>query len=227
MLLGRLGQLFGYGALARMLKVLACLSVIIPAQQVQGQTVAILGDSLIAGYGLAPQDGFVSQMQDRLAQDGWGGMLLNAGVSGDTSAGGLARLDWTLGDDVDALVVLLGGNDFLRGIDPVTTRANLTALVERATDRGVPVLLMGMIAPPNFGPDYKAQFDAIYPDLAAAFDLALIPDFLGPVRQHADDPARMQQLLQGDGIHPSRAGVALIVEELAPQFSAFLAAIRS
>ena len=131
-------------------------------------TLVALGDSLTEGYGLPPDQGLVPQLQAWLTTQGAEVTVVNAGVSGDTTAGGVSRLDWTLTPDVDAVIVTLGGNDMLRGIDPATSRANLETILQGITARGLPFLLVSMQAPGNYGPDYKAEFDAIYPELAAA-----------------------------------------------------------
>jgi acyl-CoA thioesterase-1 len=179
-------------------------------------TIAALGDSLTAGYGLAPEEGFVPQLEAWLRAQGDEVRLVNAGVSGDTTAGGLSRLDWTLTPDVQALIVTLGGNDMLRGLPPTESRANLEAIVKGASERGLPVLIIGMSAPNNYGPDYKAEFDAIYPGLAAQYQTLLIPSFFAPLMAQSDDPAKLQALMQADGIHPSAAAVKIIVEGIGP-----------
>ena len=179
-------------------------------------TIAALGDSLTEGYGLPPEDGFVPQLQAWLDAKGAEVTVLNAGVSGDTTAGGLARVDWTLTDEVDAMIVALGGNDMLRGLPPEEARSNLDGILAAADARGIPVLVAGMKAPGNFGPDYKAAFDAIYPDLAASHDALLIDNFVGPVQDALRTGAAQADLVQADGIHPTKAGVAMIVEAVGP-----------
>ncbi|SOH92317.1 acyl-CoA thioesterase-1 [Monaibacterium marinum] len=184
-------------------------------------TVAALGDSLTQGYGLPPQDGLVPQMQTWLDQQGEDVSLLNAGVSGDTTAGGLARIDWTLSPDVDALIVALGGNDVLRGIDPANSLANLDGIMARAAAADIPVLLIGMQAPGNFGPDYKQSFDAIYPDLAQQYDALLVDDFFAGIG--VSDLSAARDLMQADGIHPNAQGVAQIVAALGPRVQELIA----
>jgi acyl-CoA thioesterase-1 len=194
----------------------------------QDVTVAALGDSLTQGYGLAQGDGFVPQLQGWLAAKGSGAQVLNAGVSGDTTAGGLSRLDWTLSDDVDALIVALGGNDLLRGLPPEASRANLDAILRDARGRGLPVLLIGVTAPGNYGPEYKAQFDAIYPDLAREHGALLVPSFLAPIEaaRDADGDAALRDLMQADGIHPNARGVARIVEAIGPSVADLVARVQ-
>lgn len=181
-----------------------------------GFTIAALGDSLTHGYGLPPEDGFVPQLQAWLnARSEVPVTVLNAGVSGDTTAGGRARLSWTLGEAVDAVIVELGGNDLLRGIDPGETRANLDAILTDLSAREVPAILAGLPAPGNYGPDYKAEFDAIFPDLAVAHGAYLYPNFLAGLSEE-EDPAAMRDLMQADGIHPTAEGVARIVAHIGP-----------
>ncbi len=183
---------------------------------VQATTIAALGDSLTQGYGLAPEEGFVPQLQAWLETQGQSITVQNAGVSGDTSAGGLARLDWTLAPEVQGLIVTLGANDMLRGLDPAQTRANLDAILQGAKAKHIPVLLIGIQAAGNYGPDYKAQFDAIYPDLAAQYHVLFAPGFFAPLLAKASDPAALTQYLQPDGLHPSAQGVQVIVEGIGP-----------
>lgn len=184
---------------------------VVPSTAQGGDPIRILalGTSLTAGYGLAPEDMFTTRLETALAQAGVDATVLNGGVSGDTTAGGLARLDWALADDPDMVIVELGANDGLRGIDPAVMRTNLDAIVGRLTDDGLPVLLAGMYAPPNLGQAYGAAFDRTYPELAEAYDVTLYPFFLDGV---ATDP----NLNQDDGIHPNAAGVAVIVAGIVP-----------
>jgi acyl-CoA thioesterase-1 len=179
-------------------------------------TIAALGDSLTQGYGLPPDDGFVPQLQRWLDAKGVDATILNAGVSGDTTQGGLSRVEWTLTPEVDALIVALGGNDLLRGIDPAVARTNLEGIMKAAEARDLPVLLVGMTAPGNYGPDYKAQFDAIYPDLAAQYGALLHPDFLGAIAAQPDREAALRTYMQPDGLHPNAEGVRLMVEDVGP-----------
>ncbi|WP_058273464.1 arylesterase [Ruegeria atlantica] len=177
--------------------------------------IAALGDSLTQGYGLPEQDGFVPQLDQWLKDQGADVQLINAGVSGDTTAGGAARVDWTLTPDVDAMIVALGGNDLLRGIDPAVSRANLEAIVTSARAAEVEVLLIGMQAPGNYGVDYKQAFDAMYPDLAKAYQLVFAESFFEGLQPNGD-PNAVRQFMQSDGIHPNKEGVARIVAALGP-----------
>ena len=177
-------------------------------------TIVALGDSLTAGYGLGVEQGLVPQLQAWLAAQGSDARVVNAGVSGDTSAGGLARLGWSLTPDVDALIVELGANDMLRGVDPAVTRANLDAILTQADAAGLPVLLVAVHALGNYGEEYRAAFDAIFPDLAKAHDTLLMPDFFAPLRSGDGLAGRYIQL---DGLHPTAKGVDLVIGALGPQ----------
>lgn len=192
-------------------------------------TVVALGDSLTAGYGLEDQaQGFVPQLQGWLTARGHEVVVQNAGVSGDTTAGGLARIGWALGPEADALIVTLGGNDLLRGIDPAASKANLDGILKEAQARGLPVLLVAMKAGTNFGPDYKAAFDAMYGELADQHAALLAEDFFAGLRAAgADpgDPASMAAYMQADGLHPNPEGVRLIVVGLGPKVEELLAQV--
>ncbi len=168
-----------------------------------------LGDSLTAGYGLVNEDAFTSQLQRALKADGLDVTVINAGVSGDTSAGGRARLGWALADKPEAIIIELGANDGLRGLEPAETERNLDAIVGEVKARGLAVLLSGMMAPPNLGKEYGAKFNAIYPKLAKKHGVLFDPFFLEGV---AADPA----LNQADRVHPNVEGVQVIVNRLVP-----------
>jgi len=184
-----------------------------PASSAAERHVLVLGDSLVAGYGLSAAQAFTARLEASLRERGLGAVVHNAGVSGDTSAGGRARLEWALagvpGGRPDLVVVELGANDALRGIAPQTTEANLAAILETLARQRVPVLLAGMKAPPNMGRDYVEAFDTIYPRLAARFNVPLYPFFL-------DGVAAVPRLNQPDGIHPNAEGVGVIVAAIAP-----------
>ncbi|WP_171175948.1 arylesterase [Ruegeria sp. HKCCD8929] len=177
--------------------------------------IAALGDSLTQGYGLIEQEGFVPQMRGWLTENGAEVRLINAGVSGDTTAGGAARVGWTLTPDVQGMIVALGGNDLLRGIDPAVSRANLDQILTAADTTGVEVLLVGMEAPGNYGPDYKEAFDAMYPELAEAHGALYAESFFAGLDVDGD-PQAARALMQSDGIHPNAEGVARIVAALGP-----------
>jgi len=169
----------------------------------------VLGDSLVAGYGLEPGQSFPERLKAALAARGRDVEIVGAGVSGDTSAGGLERLDWSVPENADAVIVELGANDALRGLSPAQTRENLSRIVERLKQRGLAVLIAGMLAPPNMGADYGRAFNAIYPELAAAHGVALYPFFLDGV---AAEPA----LNLSDGMHPNATGIDVMVERFLP-----------
>lgn len=175
------------------------------------------GDSLTSGYGLPDADSFPSQLERALIAAGENVKLINGGVAGDTSAGGLARLDWTLADKPDLVLLEFGANDGLRGLDPAATRKNIAAMLTRLAQDRIPTLLIGMKAPRNLGADYVAAFDPLYEDLARQFQVPLVPFYLDGV---AGDPA----LNQSDGIHPNAAGVAAIVKRIAPEVIALIKA---
>ena len=185
-----------------------CLLFIVPATAAPARLL-VLGDSLAAGYGLTPEQSFPAQLQARLRADGRDVTVLNAGVSGDTSAGGRARFGWALADKPDFVLVELGANDGLRGLDPKAMRANLEAIILRLKQDGIGVMLAGMLAPPNMGTQYEKEFNAVYPTLAQKHDLVFYPFFLDGV---AANPA----LNQRDGIHPNAEGVAAIVDRITP-----------
>lgn len=205
-----------YGAGARMGKAMAAVLALSLPAAADEVTIAALGDSLTQGFGLVEEDGFVPQLGRWLAERGHDVTLINAGVSGDTTAGGAARVDWTLTPEVDAMIVALGGNDFLRGIDPTVSRANLAAILETARARGIEVLLIGIVASGNYGADYQRDFNAMYPDLARDYDTLLRRDFFDGLRPAIEAGADVSQFMQADGIHPNARGVALIVETLGP-----------
>ena len=181
--------------------------------------IVALGDSLTAGFGLPVDAAFPARLEKALTAKGVAVEIANAGVSGDTASGGLARLDWSVPEGTDAVIVELGANDMLRGIDPSVTRQALEQIVRRLTDRRIVVLLAGMRAAPNLGPDYGRDFEAIYSDLAARYDLLLYPFFLDGVATEA-------KLNQGDGLHPTAAGVDAIVARILPKAEALVARVR-
>jgi acyl-CoA thioesterase I len=183
------------------------------------KTVA-LGDSLTAGYGLPERDGFVPRLQAALSAKGIAAEVSNAGVSGDTATDGLARLDWSVPEGTDAVIVELGANDMLRGLDPAVTRNKLDAILQRLTQRHIAILLCGMRAAPNLGPDYGHAFESIYPELATKYGTLLYPFFL-------DGVAGNRNLDQADGLHPNAAGVGVIVERILPKVEELIARVRS
>jgi acyl-CoA thioesterase-1 len=177
------------------------------------------GDSLFAGYGLPAQSAFPARLQAALRAKGHDVTVINAGVSGDTTAGGLARFDWAVPPETDAVLLELGANDALRGIDPKVTRRNLSAILDRLAARQLPVLVIGMRSPANWGKAYAKAFDAIFPDLAKRYGHGLYPFFL-------DGVALDKALNQPDGLHPNAAGVAVIVKRILPAVERLLARVK-
>lgn len=192
---------------------------LLPAAAQETVRIVALGDSLTAGYGLAPGEGFPAQLQAALRARGHDVEIIDAGVSGDTTTGGLARLDWSVPEDAAGVIVELGGNDALRGIPPDITRKSLDEIVGRLKARGQAVLLAGMRAPPNMGDVYAGEFDTIYPALAEKHGVALYPFFL-------DGVAGDLSLNQGDAIHPTAEGIAEIVKRILPHVEALVGTIR-
>jgi len=199
-----------------------CVAVPAMAEEV---TIAALGDSLTQGYGLMQEDGFTVQLQEWLRAEGHQVTVLNAGVSGDTTAGGLARVGWTLTPEVDAMIVALGGNDLLRAIPPETSRANLDGILQAAQSAGVPVLLVGLQAPGNYGPEFKAAFDAMYPELAETYGTLHVNSFFDALTDATggDRGAAIAAYMQPDGIHPNAEGVARIVAAIGPEVERLIA----
>jgi len=182
--------------------------------------IVVLGDSLVAGYQIAASAAFPAQLERALRAKGLAVEVANAGVSGDTTTGGLARLDWSVPEGTDAVILELGANDMLRGIDPKIPLGALDEIVNRLKSRRVEVLLCGMRAAPNLGQDYARTFDSIYPDLAAKYGLLLYPFFL-------DGIVTYPKLNQHDGLHPTEAGVAVIVERILPKVEELLSRVRA
>jgi len=195
--------------------------------QTQAQTqaqapikLAVLGDSLSAGYGLLAGAAFPARLQKALRDKGIQVDILNAGVSGDTTSAGRDRLDWSIPDGTEAVIVELGANDALRGLDPKVTKAALEDIVKQLQGRKIAVMLAGMVAPPNYGPDYAGKFDPIYADLAKAYGVPLYPFFLDGVAGEA-------KLNQPDGLHPTAAGIDIIVARILPAVEAFLTKVSA
>jgi acyl-CoA thioesterase-1 len=197
---------------------LAALIVPAPSARAQGQPIRLvaLGDSLTAGYGLPQEAAFPVVLERALKAKGYKVEIANAGVSGDTSSGGLDRLDWSVPDGTDGVILELGANDMLRGLDPAITRKSIETIVERLKRRNIPVMLAGMYASRNLGSDYIQKFDSLYPDIAKKHDLVLYPFFL-------DGIAGERSLNMPDSLHPTAKGVEIIVERILPSVESFLA----
>lgn len=188
------------------------------ARETRPVKMVVLGDSLSAGLGLSAPAAFPARLQKALQSKGIEVDMINAGVSGDTSSGGRDRLDWSVPEGTQAVILELGANDALRGVDPKVTRSALTDILTRLKARGIAVLLCGMYAPPNYGADYSARFNAIYPDIAKQFGVPLYPFFLEGVATEA-------RLNQPDGLHPTAEGIDVIVKNILPTVEAFLGGI--
>ncbi len=180
--------------------------------------IVAFGDSLTAGFGLPQEDAFPVRLQKALTDKGIRVEIVNAGVSGDTAGIGLARLDWSIPDGTDGVILALGANDMLRGLDPALTRQALETAIQRLKERNIKVFLVGMVAAPNLGADYAAKFNAIYPELAARYELPLYPFFL-------DGVAADLGLNQSDGMHPNAKGVDVIVARMLPMIERFVATL--
>ena len=222
-----MGHWIRYGLWVLRSKVLSAL-LLLCATTAQADRVHLLalGDSLTQGYGLLEQDGFVPQLRSWLAERGHDVRIVNAGVSGDTTAGGLARVEWSLTPEIQGMIVALGGNDLLRGIDPAVSRGNVEGILKVAKAHGLKVLLIGMQAPGNYGPDYKADFDALYPELADSYGTLYLDSFFAGLMQDGDMSESLGVYMQSDGIHPNAAGVAKIVSVIGPQVEALIARIE-
>ncbi|MBP1885630.1 acyl-CoA thioesterase-1 [Ensifer mexicanus] len=185
---------------------------------VRAESVSLVGfgDSLMAGFQLPPEDAFPARLQKALKDKGLDVAITNAGVSGDTTSGGLSRIDWSVPDGTKGVILELGANDALRGIPPEQSRKNLEAMIARLKERGIAVLLAGMMAPPNMGTDYAARFNPIYPELAAKYDLEFYPFFLDGVV--TDGALKLE-----DGMHPNSRGVGEMVERFLPVAERFIA----
>lgn len=219
----------GYGPRARARnRIAAIISALALAGAAQADPVTLLaiGDSLTQGYGLPQGEGLVPQLQAWLTAQGAEVTVLNAGVSGDTTAGGKARLGWSLTPDVDAVMIELGGNDLLRGLPPEQAKANLDAMLAEVTGRGLPTLLVGLAAPGNYGPAYQQAFDAIWPELAEKYHVLLLPDLLAPIAAMTPEQRAAEGLMQGDNIHPSAKGVGMVVEDLGPRVMELLEEVQ-
>ena len=195
--------------------IIAVFCVSSAASAEETKRIVAIGDSLTAGYGLPSGEDFVTQLEAALKKNGYDVEIENAGVSGDTTAGGLQRLDWAIGDGADFVILELGANDALRGIEPEETRKNLGQIIEAIQKKGIPVLLAGMRAPPNMGPEYASAFDQIFPDLASQYKTGYYPFFLEGV-------AAVPELNQDDYIHPNAEGVKVIVGNMLPYVAAFI-----
>lgn len=200
-----------------------CLSLgifVLPiGSQAADLNIVAFGDSLMAGYELSAGDAYPAKLEAALKKDGIAAVITNGAVSGDTSADGLSRLDWTIPDGTDAVLLELGANDALRGLSPADTRRNLDAMITRLKERRIAVMLFGMLAPPNMGKDFSTAFNAIYPDLAKAHDVPLYPFFLDAIVTESG-------LKLADGMHPNPKGVDRMVEQTLPAVKTFISTLK-
>jgi acyl-CoA thioesterase-1 len=207
---------WGKGCAALVLALGLVLAQSASAQQTRTLPLSIVafGDSLTQGYGLIEDEGFVPQLRAWLDANGQSVRVVNAGVSGDTTAGGLSRVEWTLTPDIHGMILALGGNDVLRGLDPAVSRANVEGILKAAQAADVPVLLVGMQAPGNYGPEFKSAFEAIWPELAQQYGALYFESFFKGLGD--GDLSAVQAYFQDDGIHPNAEGVGLIVDAMGP-----------
>nr|WP_223215931.1 arylesterase [Rhizobium herbae] len=205
-----------------MVFLLAITAIVITSIPARSATLNLVGfgDSLMAGYQLPPEDAFPARLEKALRAKGHDVTIANAGVSGDTTSGGLARIDWSVPDGTKGVILELGANDALRGIPPEESRKNLIAMIEKLKSRGIPVLLVGMLAPPNMGDDYASRFNPIYPELARAYGAELYPFFLDGVVENA-------KLKIEDGMHPNGDGIGVMVERFLPVAERFVQSLST
>lgn len=197
----------------------AALFLMATAAEARTLTLVGFGDSLMAGYELAPEEAFPARLEKLMKDKGYDVAITNAGVSGDTSADGLARIDWSVPDGTDGVILELGANDALRGLSPADTRKNLEAAIQRLQERKIPVLLVGILAPPNMGSDYEKAFNPIYKDLAAKYNLPLYPFFLDGVVLKTDSQLK-------DGMHPNAEGTKIMAAKFLSTAEAFVKMIK-
>ena len=179
----------------------------------------IIGDSLIQGYGLPKDKGFVNQLQKKILEKKDNILLINGGVSGDTTAGGLSRIDWSITDDINAVAISLGANDMLRGIPPSFSKENLSKIIVKVKENNLPILLIGIKSIENYGTKYKNEFDSMFSNLADEFELFLYPDLMAPILNEEKD---LSHYLQEDMLHPNEKGVEIIVQEILPTITNFI-----
>lgn len=226
-------RFLSYGALvpagkvyAAFVLLLAAFMLPLQAEQTRAPlSIVAFGDSLTQGYGLAEEDGFVPQLRAWLEEQGQQVRVVNAGVSGDTTSGGLSRIEWTLSEETHGMIVALGGNDLLRGLDPALTRANIEGILQAAQAADIPVLLVGMDAPGNYGTEFKNAFDAIWPELAQEYEALHFENFFAGLGE--SDLSAARAYFQPDGIHPNAEGVRKIVDAMGPSVVELIAAAES
>ena len=188
-------------------------------EKLENYRILIIGDSLIQGYGMPKDKGFVNQLQKKILEKKDNILLINGGVSGDTTAGGLSRIDWSITDDINAVAISLGANDMLRGIPPNFSKENLSKIIMKIKENNLPVLLIGIRSIENYGTEYKNEFDSMFSDLADEFKVFLYPDLMAPILKKEKD---LSLYLQEDMLHPNEKGVEIIVQEILPTITNFI-----
>ena len=211
--------IFNYNKILLVLFIFLTYSLAHATEKKENYRLIIIGDSLIQGYGLPKEKGFVNQLQKKVLEKMDNISLINAGVSGDTTAGGLSRTDWSITDDINAVAISLGANDMLRGIPPKFSKENLSKMILKIKDKNLPILLIGITSIENFGPEYKNEFDLMFSELSQKFDISLYPNLMAPVIENEND---LSNYLQEDMLHPNEKGVEIIVRAILPTFFDFI-----
>ena len=210
--------IFNYNKISLVLFFLFIYSLTNATEKLENFRLIIIGDSLIQGYGLPKDKGFVNQLQKKLLEKKVNILLINGGVSGDTTAGGLSRIDWSITDDINAVAISLGANDMLRGIPPSFSKENLSKIIMKVKENNLPILLIGIKSIENYGTEYKNEFDSMFSNLADEFKLFLYPDLMAPILNKED----LSLYLQEDMLHPNEKGVEIIVQEILPTITNFI-----
>ena len=211
--------IFNYNKISLVLFFLFIYSFTNATEKLENSRLIIIGDSLIQGYGLPKDKGFVNQLQKKLLEKKVNILLINGGVSGDTTAGGLSRIDWSITDDINAVAISLGANDMLRGIPPSFSKENLSKIIMKVKENNLPILLIGIKSIENYGTEYKNEFDSMFSILADEFELFLYPDLMAPILNKKKD---LSLYLQEDMLHPNEKGVEIIVQEILPTITNFI-----
>ena len=211
--------IFNYNKIYLVLLIWFIYSFTNAAEKLENSRLIIIGDSLIQGYGLPKDKGFVNQLQKKLLEKKDNILLINGGVSGDTTAGGLSRIDWSITDDINAVAISLGANDMLRGIPPSFSKENLSKIIMKIKENNLPILLIGIKSIENYGTEYKNEFDSMFSNLADEFELFLYPDLMAPIINKQKD---LSLYLQEDMLHPNEKGVEIIVQAILPTFINFI-----
>ena len=211
--------IFNYNKIFLALFIFLTYSLAHATEKKENYRLIIIGDSLIQGYGLPKEKGFVNQLQKKILEKMDHISLINAGVSGDTTAGGLSRTDWSITDDINAVAISLGANDMLRGIPPKFSKENLSKMILKIKDKNLPILLIGITSIENFGPEYKNEFDLMFSELSRKFNISLYPNLMAPVIENENE---LSNYLQEDMLHPNEKGVEIIVQAILPKFIDFI-----